>query len=96
MLNVPRIQEHCTSIITNNTHRTFGCDHNYKFTLVDIGSIGKNKDEAFLIRKHLMWLYSERYLEERKNIFNYRLSRARRTIENTLGILAKKVLPCCT
>lgn len=105
------------------------CDHNYKFTLVDIGCMGKNSDagiyansdlnvanrmldipegtsclsrtdiqmpyffigdEAFPIGKHLMRPYSGRYLGERKNIFNYRLSRARRTIENTFGILAKK------
>lgn len=105
------------------------CDHNYKFTLVDIGSMGKNSDagiygnsnlnvengmldipegtsclsgtdiqvpyffigdEAFPIGKHLMRPYSGQYLGERKNIFNYRISRARRIIENTFGILAKK------
>ncbi|XP_071653384.1 uncharacterized protein, partial [Temnothorax longispinosus] len=105
------------------------CDHNYQFTLVDIGSMGKNSDagiygnsdlnvtnemldipegtsclsgidiqvpyffigdEAFPIGKHLMRPYAGRYLGEHKNIFNYRLSRARRIIENTFGILAKK------
>lgn len=105
------------------------CDHNYKFILVDIGSIGKNSDggiyaisalnvenghlniptgssslsgsevqapyffvadEAFPIGKHVMRPYSGRYLGDRKNIFNYRLSRARRIIENTFGILARK------
>ena len=105
------------------------CDHNYKFSLVDIGSQGKNNnagiyansdlnvengmldiprgtsclngtdmqmpyffigDEGFPLGNYLMRPYSGRYLEESKNIFNYRLSRARRIIENTFGILAKK------
>ncbi|XP_068992408.1 uncharacterized protein [Neodiprion pinetum] len=105
------------------------CDHNYKFTLVDIGSAGKNSDggifaisdlnpenrqlnipegasklsgsdiqmpyffigdEAFPIGQHLMRPFTGNYLGERKNIFNYRLSRARRIIENSFGILAKK------
>lgn len=47
-------------------------------------------DEALPIGKHLMRPYSGRYLGERKNIFNYRLSRAWSIIENTFGILAKK------
>lgn len=58
-------------------------------------------DEAFQLSHYLLRPYPVRVLDDEKRIFNYRLSRARRTIENTFGILVqrwrvlKKPLECC-
>lgn len=47
-------------------------------------------DEAFSLQPFLMKPYSQQDLTNERRIFNYRLSRARRTVENAFGILASR------
>ncbi|KAL3246150.1 hypothetical protein MRX96_057886 [Rhipicephalus microplus] len=53
-------------------------------------------DEAFPLKEYVMRPYARRTLHEdddksyERRVFNYRMSRARRTIENTFGILAQR------
>ena len=47
-------------------------------------------DEAFQLQQNLMKPYPREVLGIRERVFNYRLSRARRIIENTFGIAAAR------
>ncbi|XP_032688981.1 protein ALP1-like [Odontomachus brunneus] len=48
------------------------------------------EDEAFPLKEYLLRPYPNRGLTPEQSVYNYRLSRARRTIENTFGILANQ------
>ena len=47
-------------------------------------------DDAFPLRNHLMKPYPLRALTKEERVFNYRLSRARLTVENAFGIMASR------
>ncbi|CAN8014915.1 unnamed protein product, partial [Ixodes persulcatus] len=48
------------------------------------------KDEAFQLRPDFLRPYPGKNQDEEKRIFNYRLSRARRCVENTFAVMASR------
>lgn len=60
------------------------CNSNQLLPYVFIG------DEAFSLRIDFLKPYSQKELDRARRIFNYRLHRARRVIENTFGILVAR------
>ena len=47
-------------------------------------------DDAFPLKDYILKPYSQRSLNQERRRFNYRLSRARRVMENAFGILANR------
>lgn len=47
-------------------------------------------DDAFPLHSHMLKPFAHKTLTQEERIFNYRLSRARRTVENAFGILANR------
>ena len=66
----------------NVPHSREECGYNLPYVIV--------ADEAFPLTDKIMKPFSARTLTPARRIFNYRLSRARRVVENAFGVLANR------
>lgn len=61
-----------------------GAEHRGRMPFVLVG------DEAFPLHRHLLHPFPGHNISRKKRIYNYRLSRARLTVENSFGILSSQ------
>ena len=84
--------------IYNQSEIKEGLENNYLGLPPDECLPGDNKpvpysligDDAFALTKRMMKPFGHRALTKEERIFNYRLSRARRVVENAFGILVNR------
>ena len=73
----------CNNQLNMPGPRSFaGVDENFPYVFIG--------DEAFQLLPNFMKPYNKAILTNEKAIFNYRLSRARRVVENVFGIITKR------
>ena len=75
------------ALTTNSLHLPDSIELQGISTTISYHVVG---DDAFPLNARLMKPYPYRNLEKDKRIFNYRLSRARRVVENAFGIFAHR------
>nr|CAI5852403.1 unnamed protein product [Callosobruchus analis] len=93
-----KAQQHSGSMYFNYKHHFYivlqgVCDANCKLIMIDVGGYSKQSDgadAAYPLMTNLLKPYSRNHLTLENLNFNQRLSRARKTIECTFGIMVAK------
>jgi len=84
-------------ILKNSTFGKQMAENNFRIPEKDVFTpIGQDLpyfivgDEAFPLKTNLMRPYPGKHTDKQQRVFNYRLSRARRVVENAFGILSNR------